>query len=72
MAEHLTTGEFERFTDRLFKQLDSIEAKQDFTNGRVTALETEQKITKRAVALISGGIALVISIGGFILQLLKW
>jgi hypothetical protein len=42
------------------------------TNGRVTALETEQKVVKRTAALISAAVGLVISIGGFILTLIKW
>jgi tetrahydromethanopterin S-methyltransferase subunit G len=72
MAEHITAGEFQRFAERLFSQLDSIERKQDLTNGRVTQLETEQKITKRIAAYISAAIGLVIAVGGFILQLIKW
>lgn len=58
MAEHITAGEFERFTERLFKQLDSIEAKQDKTNGRVTALEFNQKNAGK----ISGRLSAVISV----------
>lgn len=72
MAEpHLGVGEFQRFTERLFKQLDAIEAKQDQTNGRVTALETESKITKRLAAYISAGIGVVFTLVGLLISYFK-
>ena len=71
MAEHLSVGEFQRFTERLFNQLDTIEGKQDLTNGRVTALETEQKITKRLAAYISVGIGAVFTIAGLVISYFK-
>ncbi len=71
MAEHVTGGEFERFTQRLFKQLDAIESKQDLTNGRVTTLETEHKITKRIATYISVGIGAVFTVAGLLISYFK-
>lgn len=71
MSEHLSVGEFQRFTDRLFTQLDTIEAKQDRTNGRVTALETEHKITKRIAAVISAGIGALFAVVGLLISYFK-
>lgn len=71
MSEHLSVGEFQRFTERLFKQLDQIESKQDQTNGRVTALETESKITKRIAAYISVGIGAVFTVAGLLISYFK-
>ena len=61
MAEHITAGEFDRFSKRLFTQLDSIEQKQDITNGRVTSLETEQQLSKRLSAKVSAGISIAVT-----------
>ena len=55
-AEHVTAGEFERTTDRMFEQLDRIEAKQDLTNGRVTSLEQDRRLVKKVTALISAAV----------------
>lgn len=72
MAEHVTAGEFSRTTERLFAQLDRIEEQVRATNGRVTTLETDRKVTKKTAALVSAGVGLIVTVGGFVLQLIKW
>ena len=79
MAEHVTAGEFERWMRHLNEQNKVMTAQNDAllievrrTNGRVTALENQRKLDKRFVAGISATIAFVISVGGFILTLIKW
>jgi hypothetical protein len=68
MTEHVTAGEFARWMNHLSKQNEAILFEQRKTNGRVTALETEQKVVKRVVALVSAGISLFIAALGLILQ----
>ena len=72
MSESIQRAEFTAWMELLRDQNKEILAEQKKTNGRVTALETEQKIRMRVTALISGAIALVVSVGGFILTLIKW
>lgn len=71
MAEHITGTEFARFSERLFVQLDRLEAAQRVTNGRVTALETEQKINKRIAAYISAAIGGAVALAGLLMQYLR-
>jgi hypothetical protein len=61
VSEHITVGEFDRFQRRLFQQLDSIEAKQDVTNGRVTKLESNQEQAGKLSAKLSAGVSLLVA-----------
>ena len=70
--EHVSAGEFERWMEHLSSQNRDILAEQRKTNGRVTTLEVDYKVVKRTAAVISGAVGLVIAIGGFIMQLVKW
>ena len=61
VSEHITAGEFQRFSYRVFIQLDRIEDKQDLTNGRVLSLETDRTLAKRIAALISAGVGALVA-----------
>ncbi len=71
MAEHVSSSEFERWMKHLSDQNKEILVEQRKTNGRVTALEVEQKITKRIAAYISGTVAFVITIAGLLISYFK-
>ena len=60
-SEHVTSGEFERFANRVYKQLDRIEEKQDFTNGRVTKLEANQEAAGKLSARLSAGVSVLVT-----------
>ena len=70
-SEHVQAGEFERWMQFLAQQNRDILAEQRKTNGRVTALEVEQKITKRIAVYISASIGVMFTVAGLVISYFK-
>ena len=61
MSDHVTAGEFERTTERLFAQLDRIESKHDRIRTRVDRLEHNQEAAGKISMKLSAGVSVIVA-----------